>query len=181
MTPDDRPDFEKRLRELFAAVSQPLTEERLEGFWKGLVRMGVFEFGRAVDLLLAELAEGDPPKFLNARHIWAARDRGRARATPDVAAPRSVSEVLRALAESDPKNNSHLKGALALNEDAWGWLQERDADLARLERNIAICGVVLAREDPRSEIYRNAVADDQRFRQARMDLFYRRRQQTEAA
>ena len=114
MTPDDRPDFEKRLRELFAAVSQPLTEERLEGFWKGLARMGVFEFGRAVDLLLAELEQGDPPKFLNARHVWAARDRLRARATPEVSVPRSVNEILLALAESDPKNNSHLKGAIAI-------------------------------------------------------------------
>lgn len=174
MNVDDRQEFNRRLRELFATVGQPLSDDRLEGFWKGLTRMSVFEFGRAVDLMLAELAQGDPPKFLNARHVWAARDRLRARVTPEVGGPRSVNEQLLALAESDPKNNGGLKEALRRNLETWREMEGRDPEAFELEVGIARCGLILAREAPDSPQYAEAVRQDQAFRERRFAVWDRR-------
>lgn len=78
----DRPEFERILSELFAAIDKPLGEHQRSAFWKGLQQMGLIEFARCRDHLIDELKEGEAPKRFSVGDIWAAKRRLRAAAMP---------------------------------------------------------------------------------------------------
>lgn len=80
MEPGDREAFEVILAELFGALDKPLTEAKREGFWRGLAKMSIVQFARCRDVLLEELADGEPRKAFSVPDVWAAKNRSRARA-----------------------------------------------------------------------------------------------------
>jgi hypothetical protein len=88
MTDGDRPEFERLLSELFAALDKPLYESKREGFWRGLAKMSIVEFTRCRDLVLEELEQVDPPKTFGVSEVWAAKRRLRAKAAAVVGASR---------------------------------------------------------------------------------------------
>jgi hypothetical protein len=69
----DRQDFERMLRELFGAIGQTLSDEKVEGFWKGLASLQLIEFGRCVDQLYADLKSTPAPKTYTVGHVWQAK------------------------------------------------------------------------------------------------------------
>ena len=69
----DRQDFECMLRELFGAIGQTLSDEKVEGFWKGLASLQLIEFGRCVDHLYADLKTTPAPKTYTVGHVWQAK------------------------------------------------------------------------------------------------------------
>lgn len=82
MLDTEHTEFQAQLSELFGALDKPLTESQRAGFWKGLQRMSLVEFGRCRDQVLRELADGEPPRRFGVGEIWAAKKRLRA-AAPD--------------------------------------------------------------------------------------------------
>jgi len=50
----ERPEFDKQLAILCAGLDVPCTDERKEAYWKGLNRMSLPLFTRAVEQILSE-------------------------------------------------------------------------------------------------------------------------------
>lgn len=69
MQSGDRDEFTKTLRVLCAARGIPWTDDRDEAFWKGLAKMSLIQFNRAVD---AMCASEDPPRNLTPGQVWQA-------------------------------------------------------------------------------------------------------------
>lgn len=78
----DRPAFERNMAELFGALNQPLSETAREGWWKGLAKMTLPDFGRCCDRLIADCAEEDGPRQLSVRDVWGVQRRLQARGEP---------------------------------------------------------------------------------------------------
>lgn len=88
MIQSDREDFDRLLRELCAAIGIPCTDERLEGFWKGLRGgMSFAEFARIQEIMIKRLEEGERPKTIALTDIWNVRRGLMARAPVVSAAP----------------------------------------------------------------------------------------------
>lgn len=86
MQPAERPEFEKQIGVLFAAIDKPLTEERREAFWKGCLNMSLLDVGRCINRVLEDLQENPAPRFFTVGDLWAAKRKLRA-AGPYVLAP----------------------------------------------------------------------------------------------
>lgn len=75
MVEADRPEFEKALAELFAAIDKPLGEAQRTAFWRGLSRMSLVEFSRCRDKIVADLAGGEAPRKFGISDIWVAKSK----------------------------------------------------------------------------------------------------------
>jgi len=179
MIPDEKPEFERLLKELFGGMGmRPPDVEAVAGFWKSLGRVSIIEFTRACEFMLAQLEFSEPPKYLNPSFVWGAVRRLRARGG-SATGSQSVREQLLDLAERDPQHNGHLKAAIALNDATWAEFERRDPELAALELGIAQWGLILARDPPDSPQYAEARREDWKFREARRQLIERRQADAE--
>jgi hypothetical protein len=67
MRSTERPEFTALLGALCAGFNQPVTPERIEGYWRGLSNMQLPAFERVVDYALGETG---PDKLPTAPQLW---------------------------------------------------------------------------------------------------------------
>lgn len=90
MEEGDRKAFDGILAEIFGALDKPLGPSKSDAFWKGLQRMGIVEFARCRDHILAKLETDEPPKSFGVGHVWEAKRAMRAKGPdPKPTAPES--------------------------------------------------------------------------------------------
>jgi hypothetical protein len=128
--PDDRKAFDAILAELFGALDKPLTDAKRDAFWKGLQRMGILEFARCRDHILAKLETGEPPKNFGVSQVWDAKRELRAKAPIAPAAAQSEPEVDVWEAAGNQHLLAHIRRRLALNPQHFG----RPATLAAMRQ-----------------------------------------------
>lgn len=75
MNSSDRPEFDKQLGILCAGLDTPCTDERREAYWKGLKSMGLTQFARTVEHMLANESWVRMPK---PAQVWESSKRLRA-------------------------------------------------------------------------------------------------------
>lgn len=80
MQESDRTEFDVIIAELFAALDKPLWDAPRNAFWKGLRQMSLVEFSRCRDKIVADLADGEPPRKFGVSDIWVANGKLRAAA-----------------------------------------------------------------------------------------------------
>jgi hypothetical protein len=67
MLSTERPEFVKLLGALLAGFNAPITDERIEGYWRGLMKLNLIAFERVVEYALGEHG---PEKLPTAPGCW---------------------------------------------------------------------------------------------------------------
>lgn len=156
MRSSDTGEFWKLLDQLCAAFNRPKLSEDNEGrmaFWTVLQDVQLAEVRTNVERIIRTASANTRfPKPAQLRNV-----------IPDEAAPsRSASEEAR------------LRAADESSGRMWDQRLREDAELATLERNIAICARVMVRLPSTTEAYADAWRDEWRYRQQRDALLDRR-------
>lgn len=124
MQDGERQDFETMLAELFGALGLVLTKEKIEGFWRGLARMSIIEFGRCRDRLLQDLEGGQAvAKPFSVATLWDAKKRLRPQAPVTFEHEKQLDDGFRGDVWDIAANLhllQHIRSSLAIRHGRYG-------------------------------------------------------------